>query len=542
MKPKEKMQKFSLPDGDALYACTKRFLNKETRIACITVICCAFLTHLFRFTNDLPNHDAFLGRFSSDDFTTLGRWLNYYVSKLDGRFSAPWLSGALSMLFLCSASVLSIRMLEIKKPIGIVTVGCLMVTCPVVANTLAYWGYPFFIALLLSVAGAYLTDRKRFGWIGGGILMGMSLAVYQAYIFTAIALFGIRYLCLLLSPDTDDRTMLKKLLSYALSLALAAAVYMVGLTVVLSYRGIVLDDYKGISSMLSGEGMVLQSAWDAIGRIYGYFLNPSTWRASGMFHSEIARFAFGLALVTNLGLTVYLMLANGKRSALRYALIALVTLAAPLVFNGMYFIDAANVHTCMVYALVMVFAESAVLYEHTSECINMRGGGGRSFIRNGALALGYVLTVTFAVLGLNWFGYSDHAYAAMQLQFDGQYAMANRIVDRIEQMEEYTPNMPIYFAGNPQNGNYDGQRDDEFSYYANTVAFGYGGDYTYFLHDGYMKKFFANYLGVYYASPDESDARAAMQSDAYGDMPCFPHKDSVKMIDGIVLVKLGESS
>jgi len=488
-------------------------------------------------TNELPNHDDIVSMFSRNDTLSVGRWFIFVPSSIGSRFHTPWVSGTLALLTLCLSAVLIVRALKIKQTIWILLTCVLCVTNPVISNTLAYMftADAYFISLLLAVGGMAVTDRYRFGWIAGGVFLGLSLGIYQTYIFTAVALFGIRYLSLLFSKETDDKALLKKLAQYALALALGVIVYMVGLKVMLAYRGVALGSYKGASDVLTGN-ISLAFITNALKQIYQYFLIPQLWKLTGMFHNGFAIFAFGLSLVLNLGMTIYLAVKLPKKSALRYVLITVVTILTPLLVNGAYLVDANSVHVCMQYALVIPLIQTMVLLE----CVRQtETDAGKQLLKQGRLALSYLVAIAFLLLGLNWFGYSNHAYAVMQLQFDSHYALANRMVDRIEQTEGFTADTPVYFSGVPASGNYQGVRDDEIAYFANTVAFGYGKDYAYFLNDEYTKKFLANYLGVYYPDGDSSTLEQATHNSEIMQMPCFPEKDSVKQINGIIVVKLG---
>ena len=488
-------------------------------------------------TNELPNHDDIVSMFSRNDTLFLGRWFIFIPSSIGSRFHTPWVSGTLALLALCASAVLIVRALKIKQTIWILLTCVLCVTNPVISNTLAYMftADAYFISLLLAVGGMFVADRYRFGWIAGGILLGLSLGIYQTYIFTAVALFGIRYLSLLFSKEADDKALLKKLAQYALALALGVIVYMVGLKVMLAYRGVALTSYKGTSTVLTGN-ISLAFITNALKQIYQYFLTPQLWKSSGMFHNGFALFAFGLSLVLNLCMTIYLALKLPQKSALRYILIVVVTILTPLLVNGAYLVDANSVHVCMQYALVIPLIETMVLLE----CVRqIEPEMDERLRKQGRLALSYLVVVAFLLLGLNWFGYSNHAYAVMQLQFDSHYALANRMVDRIEQTEGFTADTPVYFSGRPEAGNYKDSKDDEIAYFANTVAFGYGKDYAYFLNDEYTKKFLANYLGVYYPDGESSTLEQATNKSSIMQMPCFPEKDSVKLINGIIVVKLG---
>ena len=82
---------------------------KHTRVTFLSACVFGFLTHMFVFTNKLPNHD-YIGHLFSDTYgTASGRWLLPYVLQLDGDFSLPWLIGALSIMLSAVAACTAVR-------------------------------------------------------------------------------------------------------------------------------------------------------------------------------------------------------------------------------------------------------------------------------------------------------------------------------------------------------------------------------------------------------------------------------------------------
>ena len=112
-------------------------------------------------------------------------------------------------------------------------------------------------------------------------------------------------------------------------------------------------------------------------------------------------------------------------------------------------------------------------------------------------------------------------------------------MDRIETTPGYTKDMPILFGGIIGNNNYPrtmnlyGYTIGELA--NNTVFHGtYGGQIGTWIN--YMRVFFG--LDIQMCDPDTY--YRIVTGEDYKDMEMFPAEDSIRIIDGVVVVKLSE--
>ena len=150
-------------------------------------------THLYVFTNKFANHDDLYQLFRGGYGVFSGRWLLPTVLRMDGSFSIPWLIGLLGILFLSLGACVVVSLLRIRRPLGCLLAGALLVSFPSVTATLGYLftSDAYFFGLLLAELGAWVTLRR--GWWGsalGAALLCLSLGVYQSYLPVAAALMA----------------------------------------------------------------------------------------------------------------------------------------------------------------------------------------------------------------------------------------------------------------------------------------------------------------------------------------------------------------
>ena len=129
--------------------------------------------------------------------------------------------------------------------------------------------------------------------------------------------------------------------------------------------------------------------------------------------------------------------------------------------------------------------------------------------------------------------YANQIYLKKDLEYDTTLSVMTRVVDRIEQVEGYIPGeTPVKFLGDIQRSQLAMTRPafahlDSLTGTEENYAITYGDTFWMYLEDvmGYPIKRFR-------------ETKNEEQERVTDDMPCFPDKDSVQMVDGVVFVKL----
>ncbi len=129
--------------------------------------------------------------------------------------------------------------------------------------------------------------------------------------------------------------------------------------------------------------------------------------------------------------------------------------------------------------------------------------------------------------------YANQIYLKKDLEYDTTLSVMTRVVDHIEQVEGYIPGeTPVKFLGDIQRSKLAMTRP-AFAHLGSLTgteenyAITYGDTFWMYLEDvmGYPIKRFR-------------ETKNEEQERVTDDMPCFPDKDSVQMVDGVVFVKL----
>ena len=82
-------------------------ITPQFRLAFFTACLVGFLTHLYLFTNLLPNHDSIHSTFTSNDVLSSGRWSAQLLSSFSTYFQLPVVIGLISILALAATAALA---------------------------------------------------------------------------------------------------------------------------------------------------------------------------------------------------------------------------------------------------------------------------------------------------------------------------------------------------------------------------------------------------------------------------------------------------
>ena len=148
------------------------------------------------------------------------------------------------------------------------------------------------------------------------------------------------------------------------------------------------------------------------------------------------------------------------------------------------------------------------------------------------LALYGAALLCCAVVAWNNFTLCNVGYHALTLNYENCHALANRIAGRIEALEGYTANeTPLALVGSNVSSDFYGNS----SYYTDfSVA-----DRLMMLSGMHITRDFLNqYIGFHMPGITSSQRKMLLNNEEVLSMPVYPAAGSVRMIEGIAVVRL----
>lgn len=509
--------------------------KKEWALAFLTAFLGGMLTHLYMFTNNLLTWDGVLNSHTPQELTSSARPFLVYFTGISSDYNLPMVIGTLSVFFLSMTAVALTECFQMKNPWVIMLTALFVVTFPAVAGTFCYLytadGY--MAAYLFSVLAFLLAKRcavgyadnrrgrfvdcRKWGWLFGGILLAVSLGIYQAYLGVTVTLCMLDLLLSLI--ETDWKEIGRRTGRYALMGISGYLEYLIAVRVMSAVKHIPLSGYSGTDRM---TGMVLSDIPRGIVQAYRNFIS---FLVNGNVLTANIWMRIAMAVLVIFCIAVYgyaLFRGKRERGLVRILCAALLTALLPLgatLYCVIYPDTFVYILLRMCWVLYFIFA--LALAERYVE---------REYIQRGCLAASAVMVFQFYLL-------SNITYYNMNEKYEKSYALAIRVADRIEQQEEYHPWIKAVFLGeDPDYNKYpttESTREDLSGIYPAK------GDF-FLNNEEKFKEFLSDYLCISLADADEEELKKLNKNPIVQQMGTFPAADSVQVVDGILVVKIGE--
>ena len=153
--------------------------------------------------------------------------------------------------------------------------------------------------------------------------------------------------------------------------------------------------------------------------------------------------------------------------------------------------------------------------------------------------------VIFCSLWIIWnYTWQDNAsYIAIKSMQNQAEATISRIVTQIEQLDEYTPETPVLFLGGLKDNVYLNKNNTEIEakkIYSRTWGFICESPTIWWGNLDNFAKILYEYEGVNMKLVSESESSEILETEEFKTMKHYPEKNSIKVINNTVVVKLSD--
>ena len=493
-------------------------ISNVEKSAFITAIALGLLTHIFMFVNVLPNWDSMYNFKSDTMWIHMGRWFLNASMKLSSVFGLPWVIGFLSLLFIGITCAIVVNVLEIKKIFSSITISAIIVTFPAITSTFSYLfladGY--MLGMMLAALSVFITKKYKKGYYIAGIILAFSIGIYQVNLSFAVLLALLVIMMKVLSKDEEVIDSIK----YAMRFVFMALIGLIAYFIILKFLTIVLG--RGLGSYQgANEGLALnlQSVSNILKEFVDCFkIIMGGNRASFTCLVLLAFVCMGVMLL-------YVIISNKiYKNILKIAIVLVALVSIPFITGFAYFISSGTVyHMAMRMSWSLLFVALVVLVEKISIKKNIRTLLQQVFY-------GFPMIVTWIIVW-NFILVANISYLNMHERYEKEYALALRVVDRLEMNEEYTSSTPVLFVGDPYTHNSGNIYNDYIENMTGTKG-------NSILHgDFHFKEFIKHYIGVDLNTPNQEKINKIMNSKSFKKMKVFPNKESIDKVDGVIVVK-----
>ena len=518
--------------ADGWYRDESRDSDRKLLLLCFAAVFgFGLAAHAYGFLNAGFSHDM-LNALVTDHVETywkmqLGRpGIVLYRRIFRGLIAAPWQLGLLSLLWLSLTCFLTAKLFRIRSTLFPVLLGgILAVNLTTVAMTATYL-YEMdadLFAVLLGVGAVFLW--ARFGW--AGTLLGIPLVcccmgTYQSMVSVPLTLAVLLCIAGLLRGENFS-AVFRKGLRAVLMLALGAALYLLAVRLMCAWKGITLtpDSYN---SMDRASSLPFMQRLIRVYRTWAQaFWNPEK------SHIEPVVLVLNILLPLTGAAGLLLWLVRGRAGGREKLLLLILLLLLPLGMNTAQLGFSRDVHDLMKYSF-WLFYLLCLLPVFLTEAEPAVPG----LLRGGAAVLALLLLCSNIQT-------ANIVYTKKHLEQDAALSLMTRVLYRLEEQPEYEPGeTPLVFVG--VSGQlrdripgferyYDITGCEEASPLVKSLA-----SYNYNIYAAWFR-----YIQNSPAVMAETDLWNAMQTDPrVGEMPCYPEEDCMQLLDGVMVVKLGE--
>ena len=460
----------------------KIVLKEEWMVGFITTWIVGLLAHAYRFFNFLPIWDSIYNFTGVGSTYTLGRWFLGYAGLITSMFDLPWVNGAFSLFYISIVVILLTEMFEIKNKGMIVLCAAIFVSFPTVVSSFAYMG------------------------------------IYQAYATVAIVLVLLYIIRQFVIEKLDFLEAVRKDLKYLGMLVGGAVLYAVILKITLIRYNITLPGYQGIGALgimsLGQYKAALQKT------LYHFRL------ILGMEHG-VEKHVYSLlnaAALLLIGLILIYLLVRNQVYKKKMSMLASIA-AVCLIPVGAYFINFTSpdvqyytlmeMAVCLIYLLMIIMLLQLDWKTWISKIL--KGCG------------------IFVLCGLVYYNVinCNIAYFNMNLSYHKSISIAEDVLQRIEQMDEFqNQHDKVVIMG-------DYNCATENLQIMMPSIMGISNDS--FLNDSYHYTIIWNYcFGVQMEQASYDEMMEIVETDEYKNMSVYPLKGCVEYINGIIVVKMQE--
>jgi hypothetical protein len=457
----------------------------------------------------------------------------YLVQAIKGNIVSPILASLISSIFLGITVALVIDTLKIENKYLKYITAIVFAVAPNVSATLTffYCSDAYMLGMLLATLAVFLMNKyenKNLVILLSGLLIAFSMGMYQTYLAVTMVLC-IATLIIDALNKKDTKAIFIKLAKYVAMGVIGVVLFYAISHIVVALAHLTVSDYSGANSIglqtLLEMPNLLPKAYQSF---FNYYFNdemiPNTIWHTNLLYIVI----FAVMLIS----VIYIIAKKEIYKKIpNTVLLVIFILIAPICF-GIIEIVVPNVDIHILMACAMIYIIPIFF-----KILELLPKDRISKVFTGIVA---ICTV---IIAWNYTWQDNASYIAIKAMQNQTEATVQRIVTRIEQLDGYTPEMPVLFLGGLENNEYLSRNNTDIEakkIYARSWGFISENSTIWWGNLDSWRKVLYEYSGVNLNLVSEWVSTEIFETDEYKSMTYYPEQDSIKIINGTVVVKLSD--
>lgn len=536
---KEKI-KTMFKSPEEMWELLKEYFNQDRRFIFLLTMIAGLITHFILISNLILSQDGLLNgiHYTAGGYeATLGRWGIDLFDSIRNNIAFPFITTLISIVILGFVNIFIVDLFEIKGKLFRILTTIVLVVSPSLCMTLLYaytadvYFYSMFFAVF-TVYSLYKIKNKKIGFLLGMISFVLMLSTYQSYMGITVALILMLAVKRLLTEEGSSLKVLKEILIKAVILGIYVVTYYLVTKIILRINHLTMSSYGGLNgiglaTILGSLGESIKNAYVAFVKYFfadGVILNRQ-WRREKMYLIFFALYGLAMLILFVKGLKNE----NKKDFFMRFffacILIVLFPIALNLVViaapgNEIYYLTATQM------ALILPFV--LMTFEMLQEKLIL------------SKMLNWGIVFMTAVILETYFLSVVITYETTELSYNQARGIVNRVISRMEEYPGYRSDMKKLFAGIIDDTNFNKTMDIYNYTVANSLRTSLF-HATYWGHESTWSNFYNLFFGMQINFCDDYEYYTIIHSDEFKEMDIFPGKNSVKMINDVMVVKFTNS-
>lgn len=493
------------------------------RVAFFSSLLWGLFAHGFMLANKLSYHDD-INNFGVGATFHFGRWM-LSVFGVGSRvlfgtknFSLPWFSGLVCILLLAVAACFLIKLFEIEKPLLCAAVAGVVVAFPSITSVFGFmfFGVHYCIDVLFTVLSVFFFCKKKntAGFLLGVVFFTCAIGIYQSLISFELSLLLLYMIKESFERDVSLKDFFKEGLYYVGCCVLSVIAYFIVTKATCAIMNEPLADYKGISNF------GLTSASGYVSRIIQAFkvvLLVTVDPHSNVFPTYTMKIIWLCALLFEFA---YCVIFAAKAKSAARLLQTLVLFVLLILGMGFTYVMSGNVSVLQMYSQTIPFILLAIIAQRYFSC------------QKRARSLAYVLCAVLAFTGIYYSRFANICYFKLDFQQQQAIGYYTNLISRIQSVDGYSDELPVAVL-NIENIN--DKNVPHVPQYNFVTVIPYNDSQEQFLANYKWDDFMKMWCGF---EPDYIEDTAEIQNKpAVQEMLSYPDAGSIKIVDGVVVVK-----
>lgn len=500
--------------------------KQEYTYSIIMSFVAGLIVHMYKFTNNLPNHDSMYNFYSDQNVLGSGRWFLSIACGFSSYYDLPWVNGIISILFIALTVIVIINLFNINNKWLILLINGIIIVHPATTEILCFefTADGYMMAMLLAALSVKViikgieSKKKIIAVILSSVLLCLSCGIYQAYISFALVLFICYFIWILLKSSYTNKHYMNHIICMMVSLVFSLALYYIIWKICMQFQGVQANDYQGISQVGLNINNIISAPKDIVITFIGLFLEKNIFKHGISLYAVFNLLFF---IISGVVLIVSVIKSKAHKSLFKILGIIICLIAIPFAVCIWRFTSpSVNYALRMLHSVVIIYVFSLILcFEYLNSNI-FKG----------------VYYLLFVAIIFNLFVQANIAYYYLNYEYEKTYSEAIDLNYSLNNaLREYGKDHKIAIVGHREKEaalDQSGEANGSFMY-TNMIEKSLLTDTT------HTQNFLRNVL---YFDGEFADYQTITKIEAtnqYADMVPFFDNGEIELIDDVIVVKLG---